>query len=371
MAAEDVDRCYHSVALLLPDGRVLSAGGGEYAPGNPALPNQPNPPGDSHSDAQVLTPPYLLKGPRPVIASAPIEMAYGKSFDITVGANDDIAKVSWIRLGSVTHSCNQNQLLTFLTFTQTATKLTIQAPANANVAPPGHYMLFVLNKEGVPSIAHVAHISTQAPALAVHDAAFAMFRPTKAQTVDLVAMDKQIAGAHPEPPVVVGISPSCPYGIGACWGGAFDALQQLTGIAEVRPLPDTADSTAFVYLKDDVLPEIDAWRDQFADVANGSYVMRGIEMTVAGEVTDHFGLLTLAGNKTRPDLVLAPLQGPDKIQWDFTTRSNQPVTAEEAGAYTRLSAKLEAQSSGTQVQVTGPLKRDGSEFFLEVREFKV
>jgi hypothetical protein len=89
------------------------------------------------------------------------------------------------------------------------------------------------------------------------------------------------------------------------------------------------------------------------------------------KVTDHFGLLTLVGNKTRPDLVLAPLQGPDKIQWDFTTRSNQPMTDEEASAYTRLSAKLATQSNGTQVQVTGPLKKNGSEFFLEVRKFKV
>ena len=370
MAAEDKDRCYHSTALLLPDGRVLSAGGGEYAPGNPALPNQANPPGDSHADAQIFTPPYLLKGPRPTISAAPVEINYGKSFDVTVGANDVIAKVSWIRLGSVTHSCNQNQLVNFLTFAQAATKVTIQAPANANIAPPGHYMLFVLNKQGVPSIAHIAHISTQAAAPLVHNAAFAVLKPTAEQSVDLVAMDKQIAAAQGKPPVVVGVSPSCPYGIGACWGGAFDALQKLNGIAEVRPLPDTADSTAFVYLKDDVLPNISAWRDQFADVANGSYVMRGIEMTLEGKVTDHFGLLTLLGNATRPDLVLAPLQASDKVQWDFTTRSNKPMTAEEASAYARLSAKLATQPNGAQVQVTGPLKKNGTQFFLEVREFK-
>ena len=370
MAAEDKDRCYHSTALLLPDGRVLSAGGGEYAPGNPALPNQPNPPGDSHPDAQLFTPPYLLKGPRPTINAAPVEINYGQGFDVTVGANDVIAKVSWIRLGSVTHSCNQNQLVNFLTFTQAATKVTIQAPANANIAPPGHYMLFVLNKQGVPSIAHIARISAQAAAPAVHNAAFALLKPTPAQAVDLVAMDKQIAQAQGKPPIVVGVSPSCPYGIGACWGGAFDALQKLNGVAEVRPLPDTADSTAFVYLKDDVLPNINAWRDQFADVANGSYVMRGIEMTLEGKVTAHFGLLTLLGNDTRPDVVLAPLQGPDKVQWDFTTRSNKPMTAEEASAYARLSATLATQPNGTQVQVTGPLKKNGTEFFLEVREFK-
>jgi galactose oxidase len=184
-------------------------------------------------------------------------------------------------------------------------------------------------------------------------------------------MDKTMADAHPEPPVLVGVSPSCPYGIGACWGGALDALKQLNGVAEVRPLHDTADSTAFVYLKGDALPDIDVWRAQFADVANGSYIMRGIEMTLEGKVTDHFGLLTLGGDQSRPDLVLAPLQGTDKVQWDLTTRSNQPMTAEEASAYTRLSAKLATQSNGTQVQVTGPLRKNGSEFFLEVREFKV
>jgi hypothetical protein len=86
---------------------------------------------------------------------------------------------------------------------------------------------------------------------------------------------------------------------------------------------------------------------------------------------DHLGLLTLVSDKTRPNLVLAPLQGPDKVQWDFTTRSNQPMTAEEASAFARLSAKLATQSNGTQVQVTGPLKKNGTEFFLEVREFKV
>ena len=371
MAAEDVDRCYHSTALLLPDGRVLSAGGGEYAPNNPALPNQPNPPSDSHNDAQIFTPPYLMRGTRPSITNAPVEIKYGNSFEATVGANDVIGKVSWVRLGSVTHSCNQNQLLISLTFTQAGTKLTIDAPANANIAPPGHYMLFVLDKDGVPSIAHIARISSQVVVPPAHNAAFAMLKPAPAQAVDLVVMDKQIAAAHPEPPVVVGVSPSCPYGIGACWGGAFNALKELSGVAEVSPLPDTADSTAFVYLKDDFLPDIDVWRDQFADVANGSYILRGIEMTLEGKVTNHLGLLTLVADKSKSDLVLAPLQGPDKIQWNFTTRSNQPLTAEEETAYSRLSALLSSQSNGTQVQVTGPLKKNGTEFFLEVRKFKV
>jgi hypothetical protein len=369
MAEEGVDRCYHSTALLLPDGRVLSAGGGEYAPGNPALPNQPNPPGDSHADAQLYSPPYLMKGPRPQILAAPTEIAYGQSFDVTVGVTDAISKVSWIRLSSVTHSCNQDQLLNFLAFKQVAGKVTIQAPAGANVAPPGHYMLFVLNAQGVPSIAHIARISAQVVAPAPHHAAFALFQGAAAagQIVDTVAVDRQMAKDADKPPVVIGVTPICPYGIGACWGGAFDALQHLSGIEKVRPIPDNAASVAFVYLKNDTLPNLDQWREEFADVANDSYVLRGIEMTMDGTVTETNGLLTLAGNETRPEVVLAPLQAPDKVQWDIKTSANWPMLPEEEAAYERLSARLAEAADGAKVEVVGPLRKNGNEFFLEVR----
>jgi len=372
MAAESVDRCYHSTALLLPDGRVWSAGGGEYAPGNPDLPNQPNPPGDSHRDAQLFSPPYLFKGPRPTMAGAPAEISYGQSFDVTVGKSDVIAKVSWIRLSSVTHSCNQNQLLNFLIFTQVGSKVTIKAPLNANAAPPGHYLLFVLNQEGVPSIGHVGRISSKSAAPLVHNAAFQLLKAeAQPQAIDLVALDKRMMTEAGKPPVVVGVTPSCPYGIGACWGGAYDALEQLSGIKNVRPLPDSANSTAFVYLSEDVLPDIDAWREEFAEVANGSYVMRGIEMTLKSTITEAFGLLTLVGQDPRPDVVLAPLQAPDKIQWDIATRASRPMTNNEATAYTRLSTALEGKPAGTLAEITGPLRKDAGDFFLEVRDFQL
>jgi galactose oxidase len=371
MAEESVDRCYHSVALLLPDGRVLSAGGGEYAPNNPDAPNQPNPAGDSHKDAQLFSPPYLFKGPRPTIAAAPTEITYAKSFEITVGAGDSIAKVSWIRLSSVTHSCNQNQLLNFLGFRQEASKVIIQAPASPNVAPPGHYMLFVLNEQGVPSVGHIARISAQAAAQ-TQDAVSALRKPAAAPIpADLVALDTKIAEEQGRPPVVVGITPSCPYGIGACWGGAFAALRQLSDVDIVRPLPDTADSIAFVYLRQDTLPDLDAWRDQFAKVANGTYVMRGLEMTISGTVTEHLARLALGGTPTRPELVLAPLQAADKVQWDFATRTSKPMSDDEVSAFARLSAALAANPAGATVQVTGPLKKSGADFFLEVREYEV
>jgi galactose oxidase len=372
MAPEDVDRCYHSTALLLPDGRVWSAGGGEYAPGNPDLPHQPNPPGDSHKDAQLYSPPYLLKGPRPTIVGAPVEISYGKSFDVTVGNGDLIAKVSLICLSSVTHSCNQSQLLNFLSFKQVASKLTVQPPGSANTAPPGHFMLFVLNEKSVPSIAHITRLSMQVMPPPLHNAAFGLLKPEAAsKTVDVVALDQKMAQDAGKPPVVVGVTPSCPYGIGACWGGAFDALRQLNGIKDVRPLPDSRDSTAFIYLQEDTLPDIDEWRAQFAKVANGSYVMRGIEMTLKGVVTESFGLRTLLGNDSRPDVALAPLQAPDKIQWDIATRASRPISDDEKTAYTRLSQELNDQPAGREVEVTGPVKMNDAEFFLEVRNFQV
>ena len=73
LAAESVDRCYHATAVLLPDARVLSAGGGEYRPDGVVT----NDPADSHRDAQVFSPPYLFGGPRPVITSAPASVTYG------------------------------------------------------------------------------------------------------------------------------------------------------------------------------------------------------------------------------------------------------------------------------------------------------
>jgi galactose oxidase len=260
--------------------------------------------------------------------------------------------------------------LNFLSFKQVGSKLTIQPPSSANAAPPGHFMLFVLNEEGIPSIAHFTRLSMQVMPPNLHNAAFALLKPKAAsQTVDVVALDQKMAQESGKPPVVVGVTPSCPYGIGACWGGAFDALRQLNGIKEVRPLPDSRDSTAFVYLREDTLPDIDEWREQFARVANGSYVMRGIEMTLKGVVTESFGLLTLVGSDSRPDVVLAPLQAPDKIQWDIATRASRPMSDDEKTAYARLSAELHGKSAATAVEVTGPVKKNDAEFFLEVRNF--
>jgi hypothetical protein len=144
MAAMQVPRLYHSTALLLPDGRVLAAGGGRFGVDQPS--------------AEIYSPPYLFKGPRPTITSAPGHIAYGESFTIQTPNAATIASVSLIRIGSVTHAIDMDQRFMSLSFQAGVGTLTIQAPANANLAPPGHYMLFVLDGNGVPSMAPIIRV---------------------------------------------------------------------------------------------------------------------------------------------------------------------------------------------------------------------
>ncbi|MCU1311776.1 MAG: hypothetical protein JWO20_2901 [Candidatus Angelobacter sp.] len=143
MAANSVYRGYHSTALLLPDGRVLSAGGNVGGP-----------------SAEIYSPPYLFNGPRPTISSAPTTIAYGQQFAVNTPDVANIAQVSLIRLGSNTHSFDMNQRFVRLTFTPTATGLNVTAPADPNIAPPGHYMMFLLFANGVPSTASIVQIAT-------------------------------------------------------------------------------------------------------------------------------------------------------------------------------------------------------------------
>lgn len=151
LAAMQTSRVYHSTAILLPDGRVLVAGGG-----------QPQATGDfDHRDAEIYSPPYLFQGPRPTVNATTPAVGYGEAIEVVTPDASSIAKVTLIRLGSVTHAFDQNQRLVTAPFSQTATGLSVMPPANPNLVPPGHYLLFLLNDDWVPSVGRIVQIADQ------------------------------------------------------------------------------------------------------------------------------------------------------------------------------------------------------------------
>lgn len=146
LASQEVERMYHSTALLLPDGRVITMGNGQRQ----GLISQRN--------AEFLSPPYLFKGPRPVIDSAPSTLDYGQAFAIMLSdtgpVGGDIGAVNMVKLGSVTHQFDQGQLFIPLDILGIdGNTVTVRAPDTPGEATPGYYMLFVLSDDGVPSVA--------------------------------------------------------------------------------------------------------------------------------------------------------------------------------------------------------------------------
>ena len=139
-------RLYHGTAILLPDARVLVAGSGRLFPGV------------NQESYEIFSPPYLFKGARPTITTSPATVQVGSSFFVETPNGADIQKVSLIRTGAMTHSFNADQRFVNLQFTQTTGGLNVQMPTNANEVPPGYYMMFLVNENGVPSVAKFVRI---------------------------------------------------------------------------------------------------------------------------------------------------------------------------------------------------------------------
>ena len=152
MASAQTPRLYHSTAILLPDGRVVSAGGGR--------------PGTEYKNAEIYSPPYLFTSgggaaTRPTIDSHLSKgIRPGQTIFVTTPDAANISDVTLVALSSVTHARNMNQRFNRLSFTQGMGGLNVTLPSSANACPPGTYMLFILNSNGVPAVAQFINVNS-------------------------------------------------------------------------------------------------------------------------------------------------------------------------------------------------------------------
>jgi hypothetical protein len=147
MADMTVDRLYHSNALLLPDGRVMTAGSNPQRTQNELR-------------IEIFKPPYLFRGKRPVITKNDVGSKYGGKIEIEIDASEDIEEICIIRPTSTTHCVNPEQRYVGLEFERKSDAvLHATVPNNVNLAPPGYYMLFIVDTKGVPSVARFIKLS--------------------------------------------------------------------------------------------------------------------------------------------------------------------------------------------------------------------
>ena len=152
LPAMTVPRNYHGVSLLMPDARVITSGGGLCGAGCAA----------NHPDVQILAPYYLFNpdgtpATRPVITAAPAQAGHGTAMAVTTNA--PIASFSLVRMGSTTHTVNNDQRRIPLAFSTTGSNsYSVQVPSNTGIALPGLYMLFAMNADGVPSVARIVRV---------------------------------------------------------------------------------------------------------------------------------------------------------------------------------------------------------------------
>lgn len=172
-------RLYHSTSLLLPDGRVLLAGGGAPGP-------------QTNTNAEIFTPPNLLQtngesAPRISINSAPTSAGFGQT--ISVGySGQSVARVTLVRNGAVTHSIDMDQRFIEAEFTGSNGQLSVVMP-DVSTAPPGYYMLFLLDNSGTPSVASIiklAEVENEPPVITSRTPAGEPLVLTEGQTIQVV-----------------------------------------------------------------------------------------------------------------------------------------------------------------------------------------
>ena len=304
LAPEVDERMYHSTSVLLPDGRVLVAGGGRWSTAH-----------DFYT-AEIYSPPYLFKGPRPTISSAPASVGYSTNMTIQTADAANITSVALTDLGSDTHRQGMDHRYVPLSFTQANGSLSVQSPANPNIAPPGFYMLWLVNSSGVPSVAQMIQVTGSAPV------------DTQPPTVAITA---PAVGATVSGTVAVSASASDNVGVSS----VQFTLDGVNVGAPVSAAPYTFnwDSTT---------------------VANGSHTLSARASDAAGNTSTATGVTVNVSNAPAPAPVM--LLGDQKIESgaDSNTAGAGEAfqyTATTTGTANSLSVYLDSGNTASQVAI--------------------
>jgi len=290
LAAQQVTRQYHSTALLLADGRVLSSGGGICGTCDQV--------GYLAKNAEVFTPPYLYAkdgsgalAPRPAVTGAPSTIEYGTPFQVTTPDAGSIVKAGLVRLGAVTHSVDMDQRYVPLTFTAGSGVLTATGPANQNIAPPGPYMLFVVDADGVPSEAKMVTVPpfNAAPTVSLTQPAAGaqFFAPATVNLAASAADDVSVAKVEFfNGPTKLGEDTTAPYAY--AWSGVVQGTYSVTARATDGGGKSTTSAPVSVTVRPpNLLPNV-----SITSPANGAVFGFWANVTINASASDSDGSVT-------------------------------------------------------------------------------
>jgi hypothetical protein len=336
LAPMQITRQYHSTALLLPDGRVLSSGGGICGTCDQVHYLAKN--------AEIFSPPYLFQAdgtlaPRPTIDAAPASTSYGVAMEIATGNPASISKVALVRLGAVTHSDNMEQRYIPLSFTAGATSITATAPANANVAPPGPYMLFIIDGNGVPSVSRMVSVQGDSPPVVTLTQPSDGATFTQPATVNLAATASDADGIVTKVEFFngaakLGEDTSAPYSF--TWSGVAAGTYTVTARATDNLGAITSSAAATITVNANTPPTVD-----MTSPVDGATFTSPATVNLAATASDADGIVTKVEFFNGAAKLGEDTSAPYSFTWNGVAAGTYTLTAratDNVGAITSSSA---------------------------------